>query len=173
MGKISVVGEESVVGHKRVLPFLLPSTDTPQMSQSSRSADDSKIESFLGLTPRLFLEDVYRFGEDYVCDGVDSLEKEVLRMSTERSASRRLQRVRGKGKVGGGEGPTDSALSAEVANGVDHVWDTMLQAYELVGDQFEAYALRNVFTWPVGLDYTVRVRAGVRAGARAHSGVEC
>lgn len=119
-------------------------------------------------TPKMILEDVYRFGEDYLCDIADTLESEVLRICEEKLKRARTRVVR-KDAVGGGSGagagaggvkaggggPTDSALNAEVAAGVDAVWETMVQAYELVGDQFEAYAMRNVFAWPEGLEVTV------------------
>ena len=118
-----------------------------------------------GTTPRLFLEDVYRAGECYLCDIADVLEKEVHRLCEEQQKRSRGVRAAGAarregggggGGGGGGSGPTDSSLHAEIAAGVDCVWETMLQAYELVGDQFEAYALRNVFQWPEGVEFSVR-----------------
>lgn len=97
---------------------------------------------------------------DYLCDVSDSLEVEVQRLCEEQ-----LKKVRGRVSRGGAAsaakaaGPTDTALRAEVASGADSILDTMVQAYELVGDQFEVYARRNVFAWPEGLEYPVRVRA--------------
>ena len=125
-----------------------------------------------GITPRLLLEDVYRAGECYLCDVADVLEKEVLRLCEEqqRRAQGALRGGAARGAAGGGGGgssssssssssgggPTDSSLHAEVAAGADFVWQTMLQAYELVGDQFELYATRNVFMWPEGVEFSVR-----------------
>ena len=133
------------------------SSSSTGSSSSSSSSTDAKLEAFLGVAPRLFLEDVYRSGEDFFCDIVDGLEKEVHRLCEEHAA------LRTKGRMGGrkaeGSGPTDSALRAEVASGVDSVWETLLQAHELVGDQFEAYALRNIFVWPEGLEYSVSGRS--------------
>ena len=94
---------------------------------------------------------------DYLCDVSDSLEAEVLRLCEEQ-----LKKVRGRVSRGGAAsaakaaGPTDTALRAEVASGADSILDTMVQAYELVGDQFEGYARRNVFAWPEGLEAVVR-----------------
>jgi hypothetical protein len=130
-----------------------------------------------GVTPRLFLEDIYRAGECYLCDVADVLEKEVLRLCEEQqkrsqgalrgggaargaggtsSSSSSSSSSSGGGGGGGGGGPTYSSLHAEVAAGADFVWQTMLQAYELVGDQFELYATRNVFLWPEGVEFSVR-----------------
>ena len=131
-----------------------------------RGDSDAKLETFLGTSPRLFLEDVYRSGEDFFCDSVDGLEREMHRLCEEHAAQRskgvRTGGARKQGAAaaaGSSAGPTDSALRAEVAAGVDSVWETLLQAYELVGDQFEAYALRNIFVWPEGLEFSVRPRA--------------
>ena len=126
-------------------------------SVSAAQSSQSLWNSLLGTTPRLLLEDVYRFGEDYICDVSDTLETEILRICEDklkRARPRVVRKDNGSGK--GGPGPTDSALHAEVALGVDTVWETMVQAYELVGDQFEAYSMRNVFSWPEGLNSLVR-----------------
>lgn len=108
-----------------------------------------KLEAFLGCSPGLFLEDVYRAGEDYCSDAVDALEREVLQLCSD-SAARRAK-GRGAARKGAAGGPTESALAEEVARGADACWDFMLRAHALTGDQFEAYVLRNVFTWPEGL----------------------
>jgi hypothetical protein len=131
----------------------------------------------------LLLEDVYRAGECYLCDVADVLEKEVLRLCEEqqRRAQGALRGGAARGAAGGGGGgggssssssssssgggPTDSSLHAEVAAGADFVWQTMLQAYELVGDQFELYATRNVFLWPEGVEFSVRAGAPRSAAA--------
>jgi hypothetical protein len=104
-----------------------------------------------------------------LCDVADVLEKEVLRLCEEQQkrsqGALRGGAARGAGSSsssssgGGGGGPTDSSLHAEVAAGADFVWQTMLQAYELVGDQFELYATRNVFLWPEGVEFSVRAAA--------------
>jgi hypothetical protein len=114
---------------------------------------------------------------DYLCDVADSLEAEVQRLCDEQQkrARGRVSRRDGAGGAGAAsaakasaQGPTDSALHAEIATGADLVWGTMLQAYELVGDQFEVYAHRNVFAWPEGLDFSVRA-ARCAAAHPAHT----
>jgi hypothetical protein len=153
---------------------------------SGKTDSAAAWSAFLGgITPRLFLEDIYRAGECYLCDVADVLEKEVLRLCEEqqkRSQGSLRGAARGAGAVGGGGGgggggsgdggsssgsggPTDSSLHAEVAAGADFVWQTMLQAYELVGDQFELYATRNVFLWPEGVEFSVRAGAPRSAAA--------
>ena len=99
----------------------------------------------------------------------DSLEAEVQRLCEEQQKRARGRVSRRDGGGGSSSGaaassaqaaaaldPTGTALQAEIAKGADNVHSTMLQAYELVGDQFEGYARRNVFAWPEGLEAVVR-----------------
>jgi hypothetical protein len=120
----------------------------------------AKLETFMGVAPRVILEDIYRTGEDYLADTIDTLEREVLRVCEENERKRVLGRSARTGSV------DMTALKAEVAAGVDQVWDLLVSAYAMAGDMFEAYALRNCFTWPAGLDL-VRGVGHIHARGRA------
>ena len=106
----------------------------------------AKLETFFGVAPRVVLDDVYRLGEDYLADTIDSLESEVMRVCEENERKRKLGRSARTGSI------DVTALQAEVAAGIDKVWELLVSAYAMAGDMFEAYALRNCFTWPTGLD---------------------
>lgn len=120
----------------------------------------AKLETFFGVAPRVVLDDVYRLGEDYLADTIDSLESEVMRVCEENERKRKLGRSARMGSI------DVTALQAEVAAGIDKVWELLVSAYAMAGDMFESYALRNCFTWPAGLDL-VSPHAATSGCARA------
>jgi hypothetical protein len=155
--------------------FLEVSFSAPPRKSTEGNGQTDTPHARPPITPNA--QDIYRAGECYLCDVADVLEKEVLRLCEEQQkrsqGALRGGAARGAGSSssssssgGGGGGPTDSSLHAEVAAGADFVWQTMLQAYELVGDQFELYATRNVFLWPEGVEFSVRAAARPRPRRR-------
>ena len=76
------------------MPSSIVSSTTSSAVSSTGNVGDAqaKLESFLGVSPRVLLDDVYRAGEDYLCDTIDALEKEVVRVCEEAERKRALGR---------------------------------------------------------------------------------
>ena len=132
------------------------------VSGNGNGASDAqaKLGAYLGVAPRVLLDDVYRAGEDYLCDTIDALEKEVVRVSEEAGRKRALANGAVRSASAVAPALTEEAR-AEIVAGVDRVWGLLMGAYEVASDMFEQYCNRNVFTWPVGLDFvTVRMGGG-------------
>ena len=124
------------------------------LSTGSVADAQAKLELALGIAPRVLLDDVYRAGEDYLCDTIDALEKEVVHVCEEAERKRALGR--GAVRSAGASAPALSEdARAEIVAGVDRVWGLLMGAYEVASDMFEQYCNRNVFTWPAGLDFAV------------------
>lgn len=109
---------------------------------------------------------VYRFREDYICDGVDVFEREARKLMDEIAV--RKARIK-KSKNGSNSGPSNSATSDELARGTDAMLVAMLEALELSGDMFDVFARRNVFKWPPGLKYEL---PGQQPGGRLYTAAE-
>lgn len=113
------------------------------------------------------MDAVYRVGEDYISDGVDTLEKEVLKICLgtlnaklpQKSVITGRSESAGSGTQEGQENVTsgDDAVKNEIARGIDVIWEALLRAYEFAGDQFDVFALSNPLRWPISLPSNVSV----------------
>ncbi len=107
---------------------------------------------------------VYRAGEDYVCDSVDQMERELTALVATIQSKGKLRKAgagAGAGAASSSSGPTDTALHEEIAQGMDRLWSLLLAPYEYAGDMFEVYSLKNLFAWPAG----VPMQGGAGGGA--------
>jgi hypothetical protein len=105
---------------------------------------------------------VYRAGEDYVCDSVDQMERELTALVATIQSKGKLRKAgAGAGASSSSSGPTDTALHEEIAQGMDRLWSLLLAPYEYAGDMFEVYSLKNLFAWPAG----VPMQGGAGGGA--------
>mmetsp|Transcript_67 Transcript_67/g.118 ORF Transcript_67/g.118 Transcript_67/m.118 type:complete len:238 (+) Transcript_67:34-747(+) len=100
------------------------------MADDTKSDSYARETSFLGFPPVAVIDDVINCVEDYLCDGMDVLEKALTKMETLKP------------------------LSSEVGQGVDKLLETASKSVSKSLDKFELYTLQNIFKVPAGVKIT-------------------